>query len=242
MRYFVLSILVSLLAVPQPIAAAIVLADDFNRTDGAVGNGWNTWGNVPNIVGNELETYGGNGVAGGIWMNKAVTLPVTFSFSFRTTSPSDGAWQIGFNSPTANNVAEAQVLFYQACCGSSFVNRVWMTAGGQQSDSGTTTGTLEDFETADFARIEGILYPDLSASISIWYASGNSATTVFTAPGDGIGPQGSILYLGNSNASFGPHYFDDFSLAEVPEPSTLGYLVVAGALMGFLRLNSSTKS
>ena len=62
--------------------AQTILAENFNRPDGTVGNGWSSWwGTIfqhPNIslVNGELRTYGFNGFAGGIFRSVPISFPV----------------------------------------------------------------------------------------------------------------------------------------------------------------------
>ena len=48
------------------IAAAVTFSDNFNRSDGPVGNGWTPWGNGADLLNGQLETFGQNAVAGGV--------------------------------------------------------------------------------------------------------------------------------------------------------------------------------
>ena len=79
------------------------------------------------------------------------------------------------------------------------------------------------------AHISGVLSPDLSATITIDYGDGGPIDQV-SFPSPGIDPasvlQGQWLVLGNSDADYGPHYFDNFVVT--PEPSTLLLLAVGG--------------
>lgn len=92
MGTLVLAVLVS-----QPVCANS-FSDNFNRPDGAVGNGWSTFGGGAAISGGELETFGLPNQGGGVYRSFPVVFPVAFSFDFRTNAPSDGGWGITLNS------------------------------------------------------------------------------------------------------------------------------------------------
>src|SRR5882724_5072376 len=145
------------------MAAAVTFSDNFNRPDGPVGNAWTPWGNGADLLNGQLETFGQNAVAGGVGRALALDFPLTFGFDFRTLVPTGGGWEIGFNSPVSSNLAQAQIGFIQQCCGSSNVAEFYMTSGGQQFVNGTPSGSFENYSTTAFARISGIVNPDLSA-------------------------------------------------------------------------------
>ena len=97
------AVFLSLVLLVPASEAQFKVTDNFNRPDGAPGLGWSTWGNGAQISGNQLETFGQPNVAGGIERTLDVTFPLSFSFDFSTSAPSDGGWLIGFNAAGADS-------------------------------------------------------------------------------------------------------------------------------------------
>jgi hypothetical protein len=66
------------------------------------------------------------------------------------------------------------------------------------------------------AKISGTINSDFSATIKIKYNDGLTPDTVTIKTPAPVGaiqsPLGSILWFGNVNASYGPDFFDNFSL------------------------------
>lgn len=206
------------LALLVPVSHAQFKAtDNFNRSDGVPGLGWSTWGNGAQISGNQLQTFGEVNVAGGITRTLDVTFPVTFAFDFSTTSPSDGGWEIGINAANAdgglivNDTAEVRLVQF---AGSREICTDFQTSSGPTFQCGVPKTGQRDFTAT--AHISGTINSDLSSTVTIKYNDGLSPASVTiksTAPAGAIqSPLGSVLYFGNSNATFGPHTFDNFSL------------------------------
>jgi hypothetical protein len=72
------------------LSAQTIFSDDFNRPDGAAGNGWSAWRGYAydppdiSLLNGELVTRGYPNAAGGVYRTLPVTFPVAFSFDFRT--------------------------------------------------------------------------------------------------------------------------------------------------------------
>jgi hypothetical protein len=125
-------ILLLMLTLSTTCLAQFVVTDNFDRPDGSVGLGWSPWRTGAQISGNQSETFGQVNVARGIQRKLDVTFPLTFVFDFSTAAPSDGGWQIGFNSAGAftvgaqntsefgvfqNNGGVAVCVFFQTSAG-----------------------------------------------------------------------------------------------------------------------------
>jgi hypothetical protein len=196
--------------------AQFKVTDNFNRPDGAVGLGWVTWGNGAKISGNQLATFGELNVAGGIERTLDVTFPLSFSFDFSTDTPSDGGWLMGFNAAGANvliadNTSEIAIFQNQGHAG---VCTLFQTSGGPSYQCANPVTGQRDF-TAQ-ALISGTINSDFSATITIKYNDGLIPATVrikTSAPTTAIqSPVGSVVWVGNTNMSYGPHFFDNLSL------------------------------
>jgi hypothetical protein len=204
--FAVASVLLALLSLAS--GQTIQFSDTFDRADGSVGNGWTVWNNS-DIAGHQLETFGQPDVAGGIGRSLPTEFPVTFSFGFRTAAPSDGGWQIAFNAASVQDlsVAEIGLLQYNGAVGLCYF---YQTTSGQQFTCTNQMGT-ELYDTTILAHISGSVYADLSSSVTIEYADHSKVTLMTPAPSGALmTPQGSLVVLGNSNATYGPHYFDNF--------------------------------
>jgi hypothetical protein len=219
-------------------ALPITFSDDFNRSDGPVGNGWTSWWagsfDSPNsmIVNGELRAYGYPQYGGGIFRTLPVSLPVQFSFDFRTDSninedcgsPSfnDGGWRITLNAaPSASPMDSVAQVKFEQWAGSRHTVRRYIT----NTSTTDQTGMAEDVALAvpgqrDFtenpSHIEGIIYSDLSAEFAIHYNDGQSPDPVVISFGPASGAidyqPGSLLMISNSNCSSGPHYIDNFTI------------------------------
>jgi hypothetical protein len=242
--------------------AGLIFGDDFNRPNGTVGNGWSSfWGSNlgnPNVslVNGEVSAAGYPNLAGGIFRTMAITFPVTFSFDFHTSSQfgaggfgpfNDGGWYIGFNVNTSSAgspfASFAQVSFSQVA-GSRNVLRSYFNGTNKVFDSSPSLPEpipgQRDFNFATLAHIEGLVNPDLSGTITVHYNDGHTPDPVTFAFGAASGPlgapPGSTLVLGNTNATYGPDYFDNLVIATpqaspVPEPGTLVSSLIGGVLM-----------
>jgi hypothetical protein len=205
------------LALLVPVSEAqFRVTDNFNRPDGAAGLGWSAWGNGAQISGNQLETFGQANVAGGIARTLDATFPLSFSFDFSTNTPADGGWLIAFNAASAvaqSTKFNGEVLLLQYRGGSQLCTDV-QTSSGPLFHCYSTVSGQRDFTAK--AHISGTLNPDFSATVTIRYNDGLLPATVTlrtTAPVGAIqSPTGSIFFFGNSNATNGPHFFDNFSL------------------------------
>jgi hypothetical protein len=205
------------LLVPTCVAQ-FKITDNFNRADGAVGLGWTAWGMGAQISSNQLETFGETNVAGGIERTLDVTFPLQFAFDFRTDSPSDGGWLIGFNAlntnqPTGDSSTVEGALVQFA--GSREICTAYQTLIGPAFQCFGPVSGQRDFTAT--AHITGLMRPDFSAVVMIKYNDGQmppSVTLRLPAPAGALQqPVGSIFFFGNSNASLGPHFFDNFQLS-----------------------------
>jgi hypothetical protein len=203
------------LALLVPVSEAqFRVTDNFNRPDGAVGLGWSSWGNGAQISSNELETFGKLNVAGGIARTLDVTFPLSFSFDFSTSAPSDGGWFIGFNAASVDSGGNASEVGLLQPAGSREACIVFQTTSGRMQQCFGPVRGQRDFTAK--AHISATLRSDFSATVGIRYNDGLTPATVtikMTAPAGAIqNPLGSIFFFGNENQTFGPHFFDNFSL------------------------------
>jgi hypothetical protein len=213
-----LGVILSLALLVPVSEAQFKVTDNFNRADGAVGLGWSTWGNGVQISGNQLATFGESEVAGGIQRTLDVTFPLSFSFDFNTDAPSDGGWQITFNAATAEGGVLAdytgEIGVYQFS-GSREVRTEFQTSGGPSNQCVNVVKGQRDY-TAQ-AHISGSVNSDFSTTITVRYKDGLKPATVTIetpAPAGAIqNPQGSVLFFGNINATYGPDFFDNFSVS-----------------------------
>src|SRR4029077_2196071 len=183
--------------------------DDFNRPDGAIGNGWGSW-NGSTLANGQLQTFGSDGAGGGIFRSFPATLPLKFSFDYRSESPHascdinnnlpGGGWLIAFNTPGAG-YAGSQIEFIQFY-GSQSIIRQYPTAPGIFSD--TVPSVSPDFGPV-FTNISGTVNTDLSATITI-----GSVTYNFPPINGASTPApGSNLVLSNGSCGGGPYFFDN---------------------------------
>jgi sugar lactone lactonase YvrE len=207
---FVAAAVVTLAVLANNVGAQS-FSDSFNRPDGSVGNGWTAYGGGASIVGGQLQTIGGVSVGGGVSRTLPVTFPLTFSFDFTTAVPTDGGWFIALNavSTVIPGAPMAQTSFEQYA-GSRNIIRRTTTAFESSPNLPEPIAGWENFGTSP-AHIQGLINADLSAVITLTYADGTKVSAQFgpTAPG----PIGSLLVLGNSNASPGPHFFRNLSVS-----------------------------
>jgi hypothetical protein len=199
-----------------PICTAqFVVTDNFNRANGSAGLGWSAWGNGAQINSNQLETFGEINVAGGIQRNLDVTFPLKFSFNFSTAAPSDGGFIIGFNAPTGDDSETGSEFGIFQDSGSREICVFFQTSGGPSRQcTGPVSGQRDYTATA---LISGTVNADFSTKITIKYNDGNSPAMVTvktpTPAGALASPLGSVFYFGNTNETYGPHYFDNFKLS-----------------------------
>ncbi|HKC62850.1 MAG TPA: hypothetical protein VKB86_04400 [Pyrinomonadaceae bacterium] len=256
------TIFLLILVLTGPAAAQTIFSDNFNRSDGPVGNGWSSWWDgvfeSPNtsLVNGELRTYGYNGQAGGIFRSLPLTLPITISFDFRTlsqgecvTGHNDGGWLFVLNgapvtSPPAYNT-NSQVEFYQYH-GAGNIGRSYLTAGGRFDDGAPNLPDpipgQRDY-TATPAHIEGTINPDLSATFTIHYNDGLTPDPVTISFGPAVGVvnsvPGSMFVLSNSNCSSGPHFFDNLEIRALQTVLTVTIDIKPGEVHNSINPRSS---
>jgi len=212
-----LAVLVAVLALVSLSAAQFKVSDNFNRPDGAPGLGWSRWGNGAQLNANQLETFGEVNVAGGIQRTLDVTFPLRFSFDFSTAAPNDGGWLIGFNAvgTTIYGGADISEVRLVQNNGATSVCMVFQTTSGPSSNCSNTVSGQRTFTAK--AHVSVSLGSDFSATIVIKYNDGLSPSQVVLKAPAPVGaiqkPQGSILFLGNANMTYGPHFFDNFMLS-----------------------------
>lgn len=193
-------------------ACAQTFSDDFNRPDGTIGNGWGSW-NGSTLANGQLQTFGSDGAGGGIFRPFSATLPLKFSFDYRSESPHascdinnnlpGGGWLIAFNAPGAG-YAGSQIEFIQFY-GSQSIIRQYQTTQGLFSD--TVPSISPDFGSV-FTHISGTVNADLSATLTI-----GSDTYNFPPVNSPLAPaSGSNLVLTNSSCGGGPYFFDNLAL------------------------------
>lgn len=225
------------LATIRTASAQTFIAEDFNRPDGPVGNGWTTFhagaNNSPDITleNGQLKTFGANAQGGGIYRTLSVTFPLTFSFQFRTQFPADGGWWIRFNSDTSfqGNVPplKDQLDFYQIR-GSGTVQRDYLTDFNSIASMSVGDPNQRNYRPDILATISGTINADFSSILSITYDDGVTPDTVslfFPKVSDAAAaPPGTTFILMNSDATAGPHFFDNLLVRAVPEPGALAML------------------
>jgi hypothetical protein len=226
-------LIIGILAWNCSLKAQSGFEDDFNRPDGAIGNGWTLWGNQSTtLLGGEVRTLGAPGVAGGIARPFQVTFPMRFSFDFRSLNNgidpyNDSGWFIAFNAFTPSYATHAELKFYQYA-GSRNVFRE--TSAGTMEFQPNISGPIpgwQDF-TAAPAYVAGTVNADLSASITVTYSNGFHVSVSF--PPTQTSSQGKLLLLGNSNGSNGPHIFDNLNIGppELVRVATLPQVASGG--------------
>ncbi len=218
-------------------ACRVIFSDNFDRADGPVGNGWQTWwGGEANhantkLVGNRLQTQGAAG-SGGIYRQMpGLTFPAYVQFEFRTFNAiaecgqqvphNDGGWRFALNANPGGAVpifdTPAQVEFYQEF-GSGNIVRRYMTPSGMASDIAPLQTGQRDYRSSAFALIQATVAADLSARIIISYNDSATPPSVVADFGPATNastlPPGATFILGNHNCSAGPHIFDSLGIAD----------------------------
>jgi len=232
-----LAVTVGCPANPYPVDP-ILFCDDFQRSDGPVGNGWSSWWGPTldspstDITNGQLQTVGYMGLAGGIFRKLPLTFPVAFSFDFRTASPAsqcwsypfnDGGWVIGFNLPDSSipsnfgGIGPAQLYVFHYSGQRNITRGYWDgTRMVQEPVLDGPVGNLRDYRAGNFARIDGIVNADLSVTVTIHYNDGinpDPVTVNLSAlPSAANVPLGSDFQLSNANCSTGPHFFDNLEV------------------------------
>jgi hypothetical protein len=228
---------IAVLSAATIAVAELPFADNFNRQNGAAGNGWSTWGNGAELLDNELRTYGQNNVAGGVFRSYRVTPgePIQFSFDIRTDLPAGGGWELELNSTTSTFTGVgnwdngSRLALFRQYTG---VDQVYYVVGSELVSS--PTPAFPRLFASAYSHISGEILPDLSAVITIDHNDGGPIDTLtFASPGiDPLAvPQGDYLVLGNSSAYHGPHYFDNFVLTPEPTTAVLFIVAVTGILL-----------
>ena len=232
--YAVAFAVLALIGITALSARAQSFSDNFDRPDGVVGNSWTTFGAGADLTGGQLETFGTTGYAGGVGRSLPVTFPLKFSFDFRTDSPSDGGWIIGFNCesvevPNSGQKTEFALFNY---AGSRFLAYQYQTSNGLKVVTLPVVAGQENYDSTTLAHISGTVNADLSASVNIVYADATQVSFSIPTPADAvIAAPGSFLVLGNSNASYGPHYFDNFTVGPPPSPADQIQSLITSTLM-----------
>ena len=227
-------LLVLLLCAAAP-AGAQSFADDFERPDGPVGNGWAWWrgdtlGSADvRIAGGELTMPGVAGDSAGVFRPLAVKFPITFAFDFRTDDP-DGGWYVAFNGAVPSGpryeppFTPATVVFTHRT-GRHPVERTWRTPDGAPvTDRAGAPGLATRSYAADrVASVTGTVDGDLSAVLVIDYRDGlPPITVVFGAqPAADVASAGANFVLGSAAGDAvrtGPaSYFDNLSVETLGE-------------------------
>ncbi len=231
--------------------------DDFSRPDGVPGNGWSWWycntigGSNISIVSGQLQTFGCPNLAGGIFRTLPLVFPVTFSFDFRTFNSGDGGWLAAVNNAPMTTISgtpgfsNAQMMFFQYA-GTRNLSRGYNTASGMVYESAALQPGQRNFQSSQTAQISGTINVDLSSTITVRYHDGliPDSTTVTFGPVAGLPPPlGSLFILGNSNASNGPHLFDNLVIASPSFPfGPYAATVVADHPVAYYRLDEPTGS
>lgn len=195
-------------------AGAQTFTDTFNRADGPVGNGWTPFGGGAVISNGSLETSGSPAEGGGVSRVLPVTLPAKIAFDFSTANPADGGWFVAVNAtgthPPGPPISEVSFMHF---AGSRNIYRVLNDGGGQQFDFAPNLpepiAGWQDFGPVP-AHVELQINADLSTVIKITYGDNSEVLTTFGPTA--AGPIGSMLVLGNADASSGPHTFDNLQV------------------------------
>jgi hypothetical protein len=209
------------------LGQSVAFSDDFNRTDGPVGNGWLV-SNVAALNGGALQLSYSNSTRGAIYRQLPVTYPVSFGFDYRTESfggscggpvcPVYGGWKIALNAPEPGNPG-AQYEIYMDFL-SRTLRRSVVTSDGIVSDAIETTAPDMGH---GFVRIEGIIHANLNASITI-----AGTTYEFERPSGYVPPASYANLVLSMAGSAGhlPFVFDNFSIStDVVGPTTMSIAV-----------------
>jgi hypothetical protein len=90
------------------------------------------------------------------------------------------------------------------------VGYAYQTAAGPFVDFLPLDPGQEQYQSGASSHISGVVNADLSSQVTITYPDGSHVTLSTPAPPPAsVSPQGLYFSIGNSNASFGPHYFDN---------------------------------
>lgn len=236
------------------VHAQVLFADDFNRPDGPVGNGWSTWHGTTSdsadtvIQSGQLRTLGAADLEGGIYRTLPITLPVTFSFQFRTDVPTDGGWDLKLNAAPVTSASQldpdlAQIRFLHYR-GSVDIAEYYANRSGGSGNANANAPAQRDFGPSGLATITGQVNADLSSVITIAYNDGllpSTAVYSFAAPTDAaVQPTGTLFILSDSNASAGPHFFDNLVIRStaptaVPEPGSLAVVLLGSVVFAGIR-------
>ncbi len=196
-------------------AQTVAFSDDFNRPDGPVGNGWSVTNSSTLLNGAANVFY--NGLERGrIYRAHPVQYPISFAFDFRTENPGSacggtsclsfiGGWRISWNAPEPGTPGGAQYSIFMPYQSRTLIRSV-NTSVGIMDDSVLTTAPQSGLT---FVRIEGIIRPDLSASIRIAgveYQFGPPSVPAVTA-------QYNNLILTCDGGGPLPFIFDNFSIS-----------------------------
>lgn len=136
--------------------------------------------------------------------------------------------------PTVN--ADTELAVYMTL-GSGSLGLVYQTSSGIGNQFIPAVAGQRNFRSDILAGVSGVINPNLSGTITLDYRDGVTPDPMSISFGTPSGalliPQGAFLALENSNATSGPHFFDNFQItspsATTPEPGTLS-LVSSGFL------------
>lgn len=232
----------------------VIFSDNFNRPDGNVGTPYGTWHASDSPADGEifisngtLRTAGAHHQEGGVFID-GIELPPAFraSFLFKTDSPADGGFHIRFGAnpiqfpgglnPQALFEATLQIYVF---AGTREANRVTTyTDGSNHLDTLSAVPGQKSFSS--WTSVEISQFEDKSTKVRIDYLDGSSPINfLFPAISQGL-YHGNRLIIGNSNASVGPHYFDDVRIQAIPEPTTMAFFGIA-ALVSIRNRSKASK-
>ncbi len=201
------------------VQAQIIVTDDFNRANGALGANWTTLTPVAGdwtISSNQaVNADGGNAVGLDQYTGGGFNVGTgAFDVQANLTSPAATANKVGlaFNIIDANNYYAVRIQTT-----SSFYQFIQVTGGvvSQVSSGNLTFAGTGDLMTVSHSTLQ-------AAGVYTLTIGANSTTlTDSTSPltGGGVG-----MYYVGSAAGGGVLKFDNFAATGVPEPSTLALL------------------
>ena len=219
------------------VQAAVVVTDDFNRANGALGANWTTitagTGNWTIISNQAVNSTGANAVGldqytGSGFLAGTGAYDVQANLFTPAGTGSGSSVGVAFNIIDVNNYYAVRVQrsggFFQ------FIQVVGGTVGQVSTGNSTFAGTGDLMKVShSTSQADGVYTLTINA--------GTFTLTDSTSPltGGGLG-----LYYAGSSAPGGGLKFDNFSATGVPEPAAASLLTVAGmAIMLRRRIRQS---
>jgi hypothetical protein len=253
-------VLVLLLLCATAPAGAQSFADDFDRPDGPVGNGWACWradtlGSADvRIASGALMMPGVDGDSAGVFRPLAAKFPIAFAFDFRTDDP-HGGWYVALNGAVPSGpryyppFTPATVMFTHPA-GLHPVERMWRTPDGEPvTDRAGAPGLATRSYAIDrVAQVTGTVDADLSAVFVIDYRDGlPPITVVFGAqPAADVEPAGPNFVLGSTAGGAVltepvSYYFDNLRVETLGQWLARPLLIQVGEGLGPKTINPRSR-